>query len=210
MVTSNQICWSEILVAICNRFEQLQWSTHLLTSSARVGEALGLKENDGAPFVLRCGVSSTRGTWNNYLVKMGLVYSIGISWLTTGWAWVSLEVIVHVLIFVIVQPSRTLIWGFWGVGKQGEHFPCFPSCDNFYNKIIHVFCYKVVITWVEWYGVILVHSIIDRGRAASAFQNCCIVWWIHSSEREMPCVFGDAGLVSRGHDPAFFVLLVVF
>ena len=128
MVTIYQICWSETLVAICNSCEQLQWSTRLLANSPRVGEALVLKENHGAAFVLRCDAFSTRGTWSKYLSKLGLVYSIGMVCFTVGLFWVSLEINqIHVLISLlsnqVVYKSGVLGW----LGEQGERLPCFPS-----------------------------------------------------------------------------------
>ena len=78
-----------------------------------------------------------------YLVKMGLVYSIGMVWLTVGLVLSEPgSKSVHVLISLLSNQVIHKIWGFWGVGEQGECFPCFPSCGISVSKRYMYFVMK--------------------------------------------------------------------
>ena len=93
---------------------------------------------------------------STYLIKTGLECSIGMYWLTVGLLFGEPgSKFVHVLILLlsnqVENESRVSGW----LGKQGEHFPCFPSCVISVSKNIHVFCFTIIVTLVWWYVDVL-------------------------------------------------------
>ena len=98
------------------------------------------EKSDVASSVLECCASSTRGNCYMYLVKMGLVYSIGMVWLTVGLILSepgskSVHVLILLLSNQVENESRVSGW----LGKWGEHFPCFPSWGISVSKKIYMY-----------------------------------------------------------------------
>ena len=75
-----------------------------------------------------------------YLVKMGLVYSIGMVWLTVGLVLSkpgskSVHVLISLLSNQVENESGVSGW----LGERGKRFPCFPSWGISVSKKIYMY-----------------------------------------------------------------------
>ena len=91
-----------------------------------------------------------------YLVNTGLECSIGLCWLTVGLLLGEPGInFVHVLILLLSNQVENESGVSGWLGKQGEHFPCFPSWGISVRKKNICVCYTIVVTLVWWYIVVL-------------------------------------------------------
>ena len=114
---------------------------------------------------------------------------------------------VHVLILLLSNQVENKSGVSGWLGKRGKHFPCFPSWSISVSKNIHVFCYTIVVTLVWWCVVILGGYYVLAKVCPQPFK--IVVWHALLGNAFLENVYRGAGLVFRGHDPVFFVLLVV-